>query len=333
MMKKITIIIALMLLATAATAEISKVGSSGAQFLKIGVGSRYQGMSEASVAVANDVYAMYWNPAGLVGVENSQISFTNVDWLLDINLNHIAFARYMEDVGVFGVSATILSMGEQEITDFENQDGTGRFYSASSYSVGVSFARQLTAKFAFGITGKYVGEKIYNSTSSTFAFDFGTMLYTGYRSLRMGMSISNMGPELQFSGSDLDVNYDPLNDQGNNSTVGAQLKTTPYDLPLVFRVGMAYDLSFGQMSNVTVATELKHPNDNLQQGALGLEYEYDNRFFLRGGYKFKSDEEGLAFGGGLILNVAGDTDLLIDYAWQDFGRLQSSQRFSLGFTF
>lgn len=332
-MKKITFIVAFLLLAATVSADISKVGSSGAQFLKIGVGSRYQGMSEASVAVANDVYAMYWNPAGLVGVENSQVSFTNVNWLLDINLNYVAYARYMEDVGVFGVSATILSMDDQEITDFENQDGTGRFYSASSYAVGVSFAKQLTAKFAFGVTGKYVGEKIYNETSSSFAFDFGTMLYTGFRTLRMGMSISNMGPELQFSGSDLDVNHDPLNDQGNNATVGARLKTTPYDLPMVFRVGMAYDIDFGAISNVTVATELKHPNDNLQQGALGLEYAYDNRFFLRGGYKFKSDEETIAFGGGLILNVTGDTDLQIDYSWQDFGRLQSSQRFSLGFTF
>ena len=52
-----------------AKADFSNVGSAGAQYLKIGVGSRYQAMGEASVAVANDVYSMYWNPAGLVEIE------------------------------------------------------------------------------------------------------------------------------------------------------------------------------------------------------------------------------------------------------------------------
>jgi hypothetical protein len=57
------------------------------------------------------------------------------------------------------------------------------------------------------------------------------------------------------------------------------------------------------------------------------------RFFLRGGYKLKYEEQGLALGGGLIAPVGEDTRLTIDYAWQDFGRLESTQRFSVGFTF
>ena len=161
-MKKILTVILVVLLARTASAEFSKVGSAGAQFLKIGVGSRYQGMGEASVATANDIYAMYWNPAGLVEIENSAVSFTNVNWVLDINLNYVGYAHYFEDIGVFGVSASVLSMDDQEITTFEEQEGTGEFYSAYSYAMGLSFARQLTNRFAFGLTAKYVGEKIGN---------------------------------------------------------------------------------------------------------------------------------------------------------------------------
>jgi hypothetical protein len=333
-MKKIIIALSLTaLLAGTASAEFSKVGSSGAQFLKIGVGSKYQGMSEASVAVVNDVYSMYWNPAGLAEVENSAIGFTNVNWLLDIDLNYVAFAKNFEDVGVFGVSASILSMDDQEIFDFDHQDGTGDFYSVSSYAVGLSFARQLTNKFAFGITGKYVGEKIDHESAKGFAFDFGTMLYTGFRSLRLGMSIANMGPDMKFDGTDLDVRYDQQNGEGANSPVSARLKTTAYDLPMVFRVGMAYDFEFSPKSVLTVSSELKHPNDYAQQGALGMQFGWADQFFLRGGYKFNTDEEGLAFGGGLQTRISGDTRVTIDYSWQDFGRLESAQRFSLGFTF
>lgn len=332
-MRKFVIVLALSLMAGTVCAEFSKVGASGAQFLKIGVGSKYQAMGEASVAVVNDVYAAYWNPAGLAEIENTAVGFTNVNWILDIDLNYVALARYFEDIGVIGVSATVLSMDDQEITTFDQQDGTGNYYSAVSYAVGLSFARQLTNRFAFGTTVKYVGERIHNEKSEGFAFDFGTLLYTGFRSLRLGMSISNLGPELKFSGPDLAVGYDAQNGEGANQPVGAELKTTPYDLPMTFRVGVAYDVDMGPNSVLTLSGELKHPNDNMQQGALGAELGFSDQFFLRAGHKFNYEEEGLTLGGGLSTQISNETKLVMDYAWQDFGRLQSTQRFSVGFTF
>lgn len=314
-------------------AQNTTVGSSGAQFLKIGVGSRYQGMGEASVAIANDVYAMYWNPAGLVEIQNGAVGFTNVNWLLDIDLNYVAFAHYFEDIGVFGISASILSMDEMEITTFEQQTGTGEFYSASSYAIGATFARQLTSRFAFGGSIKYVGERIHNLRSSAIALDFGTLLYVGYNSLRMGMSISNMGPNLEFSGSDLDFGYDDLQGRGNNSDIPATLKATPYSLPMMFRVGVAYDFTLGPQSILTMSGEAKHPNDNIQQGAIGAEIAFQEKYFLRGGYKMNYEEERLSFGGGMMANLTKNTILQIDYAWQDFGRLSSTQKFSVGFLF
>jgi len=329
--KKIVVFLLVFALVGTASAEQSKVGSAGAQFLKIGVGSRYQAMGEASVACANDVYAMYWNPAGLAEIENAAVSFTNVNWILDVDLNYVAIAKNFEDVGVFGASATVLSMDEQEVTRADMPEGTGERYDAGSYAIGVSFARHLTNKFAFGASFKYVGEKIYLEESRGFAFDFGTLLYTGFRSLRLGMSISNMGPELQFSGPD--VRYDELLGDGANDPFDAQLKTTPYDLPLVFRVGVAYDLEMAQNSVLTVSAEMKHPNDNNQQGGIGAEYGFAEKFFLRGGYKLNYEEETLSFGGGLRTSVGSDASLVIDYSWQDFGRLNSAQRFSVGFAF
>ncbi len=330
-MKRLLIVIAVFALAGAASAGNTKVGSAGAQFLKIGVGSRYQAMGEASVATANDVYSMFWNPAGLASVENTAIGFTNVNWVLDVNLNYVGLAKNFEGLGVLGVSATVLSMGDQEITTFENQEGTGDTYSASSYAIGLSYARMLTARFAFGGSVKYIGERIHLERSSGFAFDFGTLLNTGFRSLRLGMSITNMGPEMKFDGPSLGLRYD--DDQGPGEPVPVDLKVTPYNLPMMFRVGLAYDVDFSPKARLTLASELRHPNDNVEQGAVGAEFGFDEKFFLRGGYKIQYEEEGLSFGGGLNTAVSGDTKLMIDYSWQDFGRLESTQRFSVGFTF
>jgi len=333
MKKLLSYSVVVILLFSASGQAQTNIGASGAQFLKIGVGSRYQGMSEAAVAQVNDVYSMYWNPAGLAAIENSSVSFTNVNWFLDINLNYFGYARNFENVGVFGVSVMVLSMDDQEITTFEDQDGTGQYFSTSSVAIGISYARQLTAQFAFGGTLKYVGENIYLESSNGVAVDFGTMLHTGFRSLRLGMSISNIGTTMRFSGPNLDVSYDDQDGQGSNTPIGASVKTNDYDLPLTFRMGLAYDFLLAPNSMLTFSAELKHPNDNEQQGSLGMEYGFNEQYFLRGGYKLNYQEETFALGGGIVTGVAGDTRIVLDYAWEDFGRLNSTQRFSIGFTF
>jgi len=324
----------MVLLSTAVIAgEFSKSGSTGAQFLKIGVGARYHGLGEASVATADDIYAMYWNPAGLTNIAGNQIAFTHVNYVADINLDYVAYVRNHEGLGVFGASVTVLSMDDQEITTIDEPEGTGETYSVSSYAFQLSYARQLTAQFALGASFKYLGEQIYREKAHGIAFDFGTLLYTGFKTLRIGMNISNMGPEMKFDGPDLDVGYSPDPSNPNQDDYTGRLKVNPYDLPLTFRLGMAYDFNFNPDSRLTMSVEAKHPNDNLQQGSIGAEYGWKDKYFLRAGYKLHYEEEGFGLGGGLRTPIYGNTDLLLDYAWVDFGRFDSVHRFSASIAF
>ena len=87
------------------------------------------------------------------------------------------------------------------------------------------------------------------------------------------------------------------------------------------------------MSTWTIAAEAKHPNDNVQQLSLGSEYLWNSMVALRAGYKFKYEEEGVTLGGGVILGPTKSTALVIDYAWSDFGNLDSVHRFSFGIRF
>jgi len=334
MSKKLIIICAAFLLATSAFGQsFSRTGTAGAQFLKIGMGARYHGLGEASSATADDIYAMYWNPAGLTYIKNSELAFSYVNYVTDISLNYVAYARQFAGWGTFGVSATVLSMNEQEITTVMQPDGTGEFYDASSYSFQLSYAKQLTAQFSFGLSFKYVGEKIYRESAGGFGFDFGTLLYTGFESLRLGMSITNMGAEMKFDGPDLDVGYVDNQNNPNQDPFASRLKVDPYDLPLTFRFGMAYDWYLSDETRITAAAEVKHPNDNLQQGGIGTEFAWKEHYFLRAGYKLNYEEEGLGLGGGLRTNISGETDLVLDYAWVDYGRLESVHRFSASVVF
>jgi long-subunit fatty acid transport protein len=313
--------------------EFSRVGAVGAQFLKIGMGARYVAMGEASVACVNDAYAMYWNPAALAEISSSNLSLTNVDWISDVQLNHASFGKSLGEYSAFGVSITALSMGDMEMTTVELPEGTGEMFTASSYALAVGYARKFTDRFSAGMSGKYIWERISEETASGFAFDFGTLFYTGLKSLRLGMNISNLGPEMKLEGPELDAYHNPQPNNPNYDNVKAKLTVDPYDLPLTFRFGMAYDLVDSPESKFTVTMEAKHPNDNVQQASFGGEYSWRETFSLRGGYKFNYEEEGLTLGGGMKINASKDTKLDISYAWADFSRLSSVHRFSLGFEF
>ena len=65
---------------------INRYGTTTANFLEIGVGSRATSMGDAYVAVANDVSSIYWNPAGLSHVTNSSALFSIQPWLVDIDM-------------------------------------------------------------------------------------------------------------------------------------------------------------------------------------------------------------------------------------------------------
>ncbi len=82
-----------------------------------------------------------------------------------------------------------------------------------------------------------------------------------------------------------------------------------------------------------VTAEAKHPNDNSQQYSFGSEYTWNEIVAVRAGYKLEYEEEGLTLGGGLNLTPTKGTMLVVDYAWSDFGRLESVHRFSFGIKF
>lgn len=326
--------VAIVLFTTTAFAgdSFSKVGTAGAQFLKMGVGARYAAIGEASVAMADDGYALYWNPAGLASLAKSHVEFTNIGWVDGVNLNYIAYVRPTA-IGSFGVSVTAMTSGNMEITTVDQPDGTGRMFSTSSYAVALGYARQMTEYFSFGLSAKYVSERISEEHASGIAFDFGTLLRPGYKNLRIGMNISNLGPQLKFGGPELNFRYNPAPDNSSYDKSEGVLSVDPYELPLIFRIGAAYDLQYSQNSRLTFSVEARDPSDARQQGSIGTEVSFYNTFFLRGGWKINYDEERLSLGGGLSVKAWQNSDLSVNYAWADFGRLETVHRFSFGFTF
>lgn len=342
-MQKLTFLLFIFIISTCRIAfgqlvtNVSKVGTTAAPFLEIEAGSRALGMGGAFVAVANDVTALYWNPAGIARLKKSGVIFEHVDWLAGTSYNYAALAMPLGPVGALGISFTSLGMADMEVRTVFYPEGTGEKFGVSNVALGLSYAKALTDRFSIGFTGKYIQEKLWHMQASSFALDIGTLFTTQLNNMRIGMSISNFGNKMQLYGKDTMVKHDiDVVKYGNNEKINAHLDTGFWSLPLVFRVGVAMEVLQNSMNRVTVAIDALHPNDNTESVNIGFEYALREMLFLRGGYKslYQLDtEEGLTAGAGFAYNLYGGLAVELNYAYTDFGILNNVQRFSIALNF
>ena len=173
--------------------------------------------------------------------------------------------------------------------------------------------------------------------ASAIAFDMGILFRTDYDWLTLGLSISNFGPKMQYTGKDVFINYDFTPDEwGDNENIFANLQTDYWDLPLMFRFGLAANILNNKINQLVCAVEARHPNDNTESLSFGIEYGSKHRFFLRTGYQsiFEQDsEKGLTAGVGFVYYLSPNLPLHLDYAYADWGRLTNVHRFSIEFQF
>ena len=311
-------------------AQFEKTGNIGAQFLKIGVGARAAGMATSFVAVSNDITALYWNPAGIVWLENNAAIVSHNKWIADTNYEFIAYAHSFNQQNAIGFFMSYLSFGEIEQTTIRNPSGTGVKFFSYDLAVGGSYSRRLIEDFAIGVTGKYIREQIWDMASTTFAFDIGALFSPGFKPLHFGVSLSNFGKDAQFNGVNLDQNLDLFPDQ---DPIDVRFQTTPYPIPLIFRFGFAYDFFTGEEKLVTLSVEGRHLTDTEQKVNFGLEYHIFEGIALRTGFRANDDEGYYAAGFGINKSIGNAVNAQIDYAFQDVGRLLNSHRLSLIFEF
>jgi len=316
----------------------AKVGTTVAQFLKIGAGARAIGMGGAYTAVANDIYGVYWNPAGVANINsNGQVAFNHVNWLADISYDFAAASLNVEEVGTFFITMVSLGVPEDVVRTVDFPEGDGRMWDAKSLAIGVGFARKLTDKFSVGFHVKYIREGIWDNSASGMAVDIGTFYVTPFNDMVIGASISNFGTKMQLDGRDILFNYDPNNDPNSGANnVLSKYEMGSYDLPLTFRLGLAMDVYKDRYFRTTAAIDATHPNDNTEYVNSGVEFAYDEMFMFRLGYKslfLRDSEQGLTIGGGLKYQITDQLGLMLNYGWADYGRLKNVQFFDLGLMF
>jgi hypothetical protein len=317
----------------------TKVGTTAGSFLKIGAGARAEGMAGAFVALADDATCLYWNPAGLVQLEGKNIAGDYTNWLAGIQHGFTGMTFRTSRNDAVGVGILYLNSGEMDVTTLSEQEGTGQTFSFSSVCLGASYARRFTDRFSFGITGKYIQEKVFDTSANTFAVDLGSIFVTDFYGLRIGAAMLNLGGGMKLSGPGLLLPGDPYTGIRGNPEVNTDLSTESWPLPLIFKAGIALDvvgsgsaIKKSSFHTLTVLADGVHPGDNRETLNWGVEWELGQTLALRGGYQLNDDESTINFGGG-IGTTLGMIRLRTDYALSGLGDLGYTHRFGVGMGF
>ena len=281
-------------------------GTSAFQFLQLGVGARPSAMGETYAGVAGDVNSIYWNPAGMAGLQRGELSMTHALWLQDITYSNLAYGRPALG-GTVGVAYNILNTGS-----IQEADNTGlrlnQNYSMADSMGLLSYAR-VWGKLALGVNLKYISSHLETESAHSYAADLGA-LYSGYRlwdrKLTLGLSVADLGTKAKYV-------------------------SEAYPVAAIVRAGGSLELYKGLL----VASDLNYVESRLYLHA-GAEYSRPFgpvTFALRAGYKNDTVKELGALSGltaGLGVNWH---DYQIDYAWNSFTDLGITSRISVGFKF
>jgi hypothetical protein len=299
----------------------SRSGTSGFQFLKVNVDARSAGMGNSNVADASGGSSLYWNPALAVQGSGSQLYLGHTAYFADISLNYASYIHKFRSVAV-GASLTYLDSGEMnETTEFQ-PFGTGRTFRTVHMAAGLSFSQELTNLFSYGITVKYLDERIEEIEVQNVVFDLGFFYRVGDTGLRFAIGLTNFGVDASPGGETTRLTLD-----------GEQVMTEFEDVspPTNFVLGAAYDAYQGESLNVLVTGQLTNPSDDAEKLSIGAEMGYINQFFLRGGYQFGVDEiQYPNFGVGFRLPVAGRS-MELDYGFSARERLGTIHRLAVKF--
>jgi hypothetical protein len=332
-MKYKIVLILIALFVCSSYAQRQKLAQTGFKFLSLNYDARISAMGASSVALEGNSTSLFYNPASMANINNMvSIAFGQYNAIVDFKYQYLSFAFAPENglYGVFGISYVGADYGTFKATSrADNVQGyidIGEF-SPENYAIGFGYAKSLSDKFSVGGQIKYgyqnlSGGPIQFGTGgsfdvneydvSVFAYDFGLLYKTGYKSIVLGMYLRNFSAEKKYI-------------------------KEKFQLPLVFEIGISADLNeFFDIDkedhSFLLAIDRTHPRDSFEAMNLGIEYSFRKTFFVRTGIVTPSDEEGLSMGLGFAQAVFG-VNVEIDYAYTNFGVFGDVQRFGFNIAY
>ena len=267
------------------------------EFMNIGVDAAALGMSNAVTASSNDVNSGYWNPAGLIGLEDKQTSLMHASYFANIaQYDYAAFATPIDDRSAWGIS--MIRFGVDNILNttqlIDNQGNIDynriSLFSTADYGMTFSYARKLQLPgFQYGVNAKVI-RRIIGEFASSWGFGFDVGLQFERNDWKFGLMLRDITTTYNVWSID-ETAYNSIKDaiSGQNQELPENTEIT---LPKA-QFGMSKKFEFHNDTSLLAAANINmsfartnaiFSTDGLSvDPALGFEYGYTDLVFIRAG--------------------------------------------------
>ena len=300
-MKNILFFISTLCICNLAIAQTTRKYSN--EFLNIGVDAAALGKSNAVVASTDNVNSGYWNPAGLVNIEDNQLALMHASYFANIaNYDYIAYAMPIDEKSALGFSIIRFGVDDildtralinagGELTPFENLPK----FSTADYAFTLSYSRKpFNKNFSYGVNAKVVRRIIGDfATSWGFGLDAGFQIASKNEAWKFGIMVRDLTTTYNswqiedgiFDNDLPDDEDNALNRQEAPEKTEITLPSVQFGLNREFEIKRNFSLDVELDMNLRFAQTNDILNNQSFSGspAFGFEFDYKKFVFLRGG--------------------------------------------------
>lgn len=309
------------------------------EFMNIGVDAAALGQSNAIVARSNDVNSGYWNPAGLINLEDNQLALMHSSYFANIaNYDYVGFAMPLDDNSAFGVSLIRFAVDDiLDTTQLIDEQGNVNYdrislFSTADYGLTISYSRNLPIQgLSYGVNAKIIRRII-----GDFAKSWGVGLDAAIQfETKNNWKFGIMARDITTTYNAWSINEDQFA-KVKNAVEGQNQElpeTTEITIPKL-QIGVAklyrFHYDYTLEAEIDLNIRFEQNNDVISTSfasinpAFGFEFGYIDMIYLRGGIgNFQNElqidnSEQLtfqpSFGVGFKYN-----GIHVDYAFTDIG--------------
>ena len=267
------------------------------EFMNIGVDAAALGMSNTVVASANDVNAGYWNPAGLIHLEDHQASVMHASYFANIaQYDYLAYASPIDERSAWGVSLIRFGVDDilntTELIDSQGNIDYNRIslFSAADYGFTFSYARKLPVPgFQYGVNAKII-RRVIGKFANSWGFGFDAGIQFEKNNWQFGLMLRDITTTYNVWNID-EKEYQKIADaipgQNQDLPESTEITAPKAQLGIAKKFIIRYDYSILAAANMnmqfTKTNDLISTNAVSIDPALGLEFGYTDLVFIRAG--------------------------------------------------
>ncbi|UKM63667.2 PorV/PorQ family protein [Flavobacteriaceae bacterium GSB9] len=309
------------------------------EFMNIGVDAAALGMSSAVTAHTGDVNSGYWNPAGLLKLEDNQLALMHSSYFANIaNYDYAAFAMPLDQQSAVGVSLIRFAVDDiLNTTQLIDEQGNINYdrislFSTADYGLTFSYARSLPVQgLNYGVNAKVIRRIIGDFASSWgFGLDFGMQFETD-NNWKFGLMARDITTTFNAWAID-EEEFKTIQDavEGQNQELPETTEITIPKLQIGVSKLVDFNYDYTLLTSVNLNVRFEENNDIISTSAasinpaLGFEFGYIDMVYLRAGMgnfqnetQFDNSEQ-LSFQPSLGLGFKYN-GIQVDYAFTDIG--------------